>query len=276
MQTQNTPYIFISYAHANSDIVLPIVQTMQAEGINLWYDNGIEAGSEWPEFIAEKVMNCTRFVLFMSRAYQDSQNCKRELNFAISRKKEILSIFLEDVMLSPGVEMQLGTYQSILRNRFADNDSFRNSIAKEAFFNVCRTGGQTQETPVQAAPQPQGYHGSYSAPQGYHGSYFAPQSHTYYNPQTNPGGYYTLQTNPGGNANLIQLPLKNRYVAALLAIFLGGLGFHKFYLKKPILGILYIVFCWTYIPAIIGFVEGIVMLLQNDSAFAKKYNCRTQ
>ena len=88
----NRPYVFISYAHLDSNFVLPCVEAMSKCGINIWYDEGIQAGSEWPEYIAEKVVSCTKFLLFISKAYLESQNCKREFNFAISRKKDILSI----------------------------------------------------------------------------------------------------------------------------------------------------------------------------------------
>jgi len=64
---------------------------------------------------------------------------------------------------------------------------------------------------------------------------------------------------------------KSKIVAALLAIFLGGLGLHKFYLNRWT-GILYLLFCWTLIPSIIGFVEGIIYLLTSDEEFAKEYN----
>ena len=57
---------------------------------------------------------------------------------------------------------------------------------------------------------------------------------------------------------------KNKLAAALLAIFLGGLGIHKFYLRKVGMGILYLIFCWTGIPAIIGFIEGIYYLCISD------------
>lgn len=55
---------------------------------------------------------------------------------------------------------------------------------------------------------------------------------------------------------------KNKTVAALLAIFLGGFGIHKFYLQKTGTGLLYLLFFWTFIPAIIGFIEGIILLLK--------------
>ena len=48
---------------------------------------------------------------------------------------------------------------------------------------------------------------------------------------------------------------KDATVALLLCLFLGGLGAHKFYLGKVGLGVLYILFCWTFIPIIVSFVE---------------------
>lgn len=51
---------------------------------------------------------------------------------------------------------------------------------------------------------------------------------------------------------------KNQTTAGLLALFLGGLGIHKFYLGKGGQGVLYILFCWTFIPAVIAFIEAII------------------
>ena len=62
-------------------------------------------------------------------------------------------------------------------------------------------------------------------------------------------------------------PIKSKMKAGLLGIFLGGIGVHKFYMGKIGMGILYICFCWTGIPAIIGFIEGIVYLCSNDEYF---------
>jgi TM2 domain-containing membrane protein YozV/ribosomal protein L40E len=64
---------------------------------------------------------------------------------------------------------------------------------------------------------------------------------------------------------------RNKFVAAVISLFLGGLGLHKFYLGKTGQGIMYLLFCWTFIPAIIAFVEAIRFLLMSDEAFAKEY-----
>lgn len=65
---------------------------------------------------------------------------------------------------------------------------------------------------------------------------------------------------------------KSRKVAAVFAIFLGNVGAHKFYLGQPGWGILYILFCWTFIPAVIALIEGIVLLTTSDVMFNEKYN----
>lgn len=48
---------------------------------------------------------------------------------------------------------------------------------------------------------------------------------------------------------------KDEVVGVLFALFLGGFGVHHFYLRRNGLGILYLVFFWTGITAILGFIE---------------------
>jgi hypothetical protein len=48
---------------------------------------------------------------------------------------------------------------------------------------------------------------------------------------------------------------RDEVVGILLALFLGGFGAHHFYLRRTGLGILYLCFFWTGIPAILGFIE---------------------
>lgn len=69
-------------------------------------------------------------------------------------------------------------------------------------------------------------------------------------------------------------PVKSRVTAGVLGILLGGLGIHKFYLGKVGLGVVYLLFFWTYVPAIIGLVEGIIYLTQSDQDFAAKQGVR--
>lgn len=65
---------------------------------------------------------------------------------------------------------------------------------------------------------------------------------------------------------------KNKITAVLFALFFGWIGFHKFYLNKPGQGLLYLLFFWTGVPAIIALIEAIRYLSYSDDAFEEEFN----
>lgn len=65
---------------------------------------------------------------------------------------------------------------------------------------------------------------------------------------------------------------KDRISAALLAVVLGFIGIHKFYLGNKTAGILYLVFFWTFIPAILALIDFALILFQDDKTFDATYN----
>jgi TM2 domain-containing membrane protein YozV len=81
---------------------------------------------------------------------------------------------------------------------------------------------------------------------------------------------------PGSSTagNAVTRTGKTKLAASLLAIFLGWIGVHKFYLGDTGKGVLYLVFFWTGIPAIVGFIEGIIWLTQPDDVWLAKYGDR--
>jgi TM2 domain-containing membrane protein YozV len=70
--------------------------------------------------------------------------------------------------------------------------------------------------------------------------------------------------------------MKNKYTAAILAFFLGGIGIHRFYLGQAGMGIAYLLFCWTFIPSLIAFFDFIAFLVMSNQAFDRKYNYQSQ
>jgi TM2 domain-containing membrane protein YozV len=48
---------------------------------------------------------------------------------------------------------------------------------------------------------------------------------------------------------------RNPSTALVLALLLGGLGAHRFYLRQMGWGVAYILFAWTFIPVLVSFVE---------------------
>ena len=60
----NDNYIFISYAHKDIEEVLSFIERLQAEGFNVWFDEGIDPGTEWDDNIASHIEGCSFFVAF--------------------------------------------------------------------------------------------------------------------------------------------------------------------------------------------------------------------
>lgn len=63
----------------------------------------------------------------------------------------------------------------------------------------------------------------------------------------------------------------DQVVAGVLAILVGGLGVHKFYQGNMRNGVLYLCFFWTAIPALLGLIEGILMLVADEEEYERKY-----
>ena len=66
--------------------------------------------------------------------------------------------------------------------------------------------------------------------------------------------------------------MRTKWVAAILAFLLGGFGAHKFYLWEKTQWFIYLLFFWTYIPAVIALVEFIVLITMSKENFNLKYN----
>lgn len=118
------PYIFISYAHANSPQVMDVIGRMHGRGYRIWYDEGIEVGSEWPECIASHLAGAHLMMAFISNAYMNSDNCRREMHFAVSRRIKVINVFLEDTQMTPGMEMQIGNIFALMKYNMTDKVFF--------------------------------------------------------------------------------------------------------------------------------------------------------
>ena len=76
----------------------------------------------------------------------------------------------------------------------------------------------------------------------------------------------SLNKKKSKNTNMV---ISKRIAFALFALLLGGIGAHKFYIKENVWGVIYLLFCWTYIPTILGIIEGIMALCKTDEEFCE-------
>ena len=113
--TGDQPYIFISYAHADGEVVFREIKRLHEAGYRIWYDEGIEPGNDWPQHIAQAVVNCSLFLIYTSPRSAASENCRNEINLALNRKKKFLAIHMEETELPLGLELRMGDLQAILK-----------------------------------------------------------------------------------------------------------------------------------------------------------------
>ena len=142
------PYVFISYAHANAPAVMQVAEELSAQGFRIWYDEGIEVGSEWPEYIASHLAGSGLMLAFMSNAYMRSDNCRKEMHFALTKKIPVVTVFLEDTVMTPGMEMQIGSLFALMKY------TMRDEVFYEKLFSAPQLSDELRSTAPPRKPRP--------------------------------------------------------------------------------------------------------------------------
>lgn len=148
------PYLFVSYAHKDDAAVLEIISTLQSRGFRVWYDEGIEAGSEWPESIASHLERAQLVLAFLSPAYLCSDNCRKEMHYALTKKKPVINVFLEQTELSPGMEMQIGNLFALMKYTYPSEEYFYDKLFSAELLDASKFAGDAPELPDVPAPAP--------------------------------------------------------------------------------------------------------------------------
>lgn len=106
--------LFISYAHADGEIVLNISKELQQAGYEVWIDtHGIRGGTLWGSEIVRGIKECDIFLLFVSSKSILSDYVRREVDIAFEEKRKIIPIRLEKVDIPTEWDYQLAGIQYI-------------------------------------------------------------------------------------------------------------------------------------------------------------------
>ena len=145
------PYVFISYSHNDAQSVYCILHEMSQAGLNYWYDKELETGSEWTEELGEKILNSEMVMVMLSNNAVLSRNVRNEITMALNHKKKILPVFLEEVELSPGAELQLQGFQWMRKYQMSA-ELFRQKLC-ETLAAVRMTTSATERTHLHVPAQ---------------------------------------------------------------------------------------------------------------------------
>lgn len=109
------PYVFVCYAHADSRIVYPEIRWLRDQGINLWYDEGISPGAEFPERLGSAILGASLVLYYVSPGSVDSRHCRDEVYFALDRQTPVLASHLSATQMPAGLALSTGTIQALMR-----------------------------------------------------------------------------------------------------------------------------------------------------------------
>ena len=133
------PYVFISYAHADSEHVLPIIAQLQKEGYRVWFDEGIECGRKWAENITERLNLSSCTIAFLTENYLKSENCMDEIEYVKGKGIPTLIIYLRDLILPDWFEMRHNRHQAIFCSQYGVEDRLLKRIHEASILEVCRS-----------------------------------------------------------------------------------------------------------------------------------------
>ena len=303
-------YAFISYSTKNQAMADAIRNTFTANKIDTWMaPYSIPPGSKYAQSITNAIRNCSCFVLILSNASQASEAVDSEVELAtLTFKKHIITVQIEDVVLNDAFTFYIHNKQILTIDSVDVTKPAMQSVLAAVIESAGQTLTPAQAnssayksvapTPTSSPKRPVNSQSGGSAPYVRRPSQTG-TTQTPYNTPTPPNSYGKRQTNGGYATNTPPPPPrqpmptpptptpqptpqrgqtsfnhstgKSRIIAGILAILFGFIGLHNFYLKRTFLGVLYVIFCFTYIPAILSFIEGIIILSMTDQAFSTKY-----
>ena len=115
-------YIFVSYAHQDSEKVFAEIKRFGEAGFHVWYDGGIAPGNEWSDEIAAALSGFSVFVVMLTPASASSENVMDEISFALDEGKHFLAIYLEETSLPPGLKLRTARKQALVKYTLSDEE----------------------------------------------------------------------------------------------------------------------------------------------------------
>ena len=126
-------FIFISYKRDEFQRVSTYLNILDKKGYKIWYDKAIPGGAEWHDLIEKKVRKCKMVIVFLSQSAIESKWVRREIKYADSQDKPILTVALDKIILDHGLDLLLMNYQIISESNFDFEEELTKAIE---FINI--------------------------------------------------------------------------------------------------------------------------------------------
>jgi tetratricopeptide (TPR) repeat protein len=123
------PFVFVSYSHTDRLQVYPIIDYLNRTGTNIWYDEGIPISEDWKKSIVDNLERCSAFLVFITPHIIDSEYVRKEISFALKKKKSFFSVYLKETELPSDLEFEIGNIQ-FMKKYLIPETEFYNKLNK--------------------------------------------------------------------------------------------------------------------------------------------------
>ena len=105
----NNQNIFISYCHANMNVVWKIADKLKNFDFPIWIDRyNLKGGDSQAIEISNGINNSILFIPFISDEYCNSEACRDEFGLAKKNRKKMLPVMLSRNVTN-GIDLQIST-----------------------------------------------------------------------------------------------------------------------------------------------------------------------
>ena len=137
-------FLFISYSHAESELISAVAEELKNRKLNLWYDRSLVLGDVWASEISEHIQASRAFLAFVSKRFAESGNCKAEVDLAASPEvKTLVTIVrMKGATLDQGIEMYIRSGATILlRENYKNISDLVDAILRSNGIRDCGSFG---------------------------------------------------------------------------------------------------------------------------------------
>src|SRR5688572_12789934 len=111
-------HIFISYSHRDTKYAHALAAHLQNKGFEVWIDERLDYGSQWPHELQKQLDTCSAFVLIMSPRSYASEWVQSELQRARRKLKPVFPLLLEGD--EPWLSVESTQYYDVRGGNFPD------------------------------------------------------------------------------------------------------------------------------------------------------------
>lgn len=120
-------HIFISYSHKDTEYAHRLANDLQSRGVDVWIDERLDYGSQWPNEIQKQLDSSDAFIIIMSPRSYSSEWVQSELQRAKRKLKPIFPLLLEGN--EPWLSVESTQYYDV-RDQGLPDDKFYSALKR--------------------------------------------------------------------------------------------------------------------------------------------------